>query len=210
MQSIKHYIWDFDGTLMDTYPNIIRYLRLAMQECGYDAPDNEIMEKMMDTIPATIQFYSEKYGIPDLKERYRAQYKQEATDSIRVFPGVPEVLRQIRKMGGSNYIFTNRGDSIYPMLEKAGILDEFEEIVTAASPEFVVKPAPDVILYLMKKYDGTPENTVMIGDRVCDLESGYRAGCKTCHLLTPTVPQYPECDFRVKDFAEMLTCLTNA
>lgn len=209
MHLLKHFIWDFDGTLMDTYPNIIRYLRLAMQECGFDAPETEILEKMMETIPHAIQCYSEQFCIPDLKERYRAHYRQEAKDPVRVFPGVPEVLRVIREMGGYNYIFTNRGDSIYPMLEKARILDEFEEIVTANSPHFVVKPAPDVILYLMKKYGGTKDDTVMVGDRVCDLESGYRAGCKTCHLLTPAVPQYPKCDFRVKDFYEMRTRLTN-
>lgn len=208
MQSIKHFIWDFDGTLMDTYPNIIRYLRFAMQECGHDAPNDEILEKMMETIPSAIRFYSEKFDIPDLYERYKRHYKQEATDPVDVFPGVPDVLRAIRKMGGCNYIFTNRGNSIYPMLEKVGILEEFEEIVTADSPNFVVKPAPDVILYLMEQHHGTKEDTVMIGDRVCDLESGYRAGCKTCHLLTPSVPQYPECDFRVKDFAEMLNRLT--
>ncbi|MBR5280049.1 MAG: HAD hydrolase-like protein [Clostridia bacterium] len=209
MHSIKHFIWDFDGTLMDTYPNVIRYLRLGMQECGHDAPDVEIMEKMMTTIGYAIRYYSEKFDIPDLKERYRKYSVQEATDPIRVFPCVPEVLRQIRKMGGYNYIFTNRGDTIYPILERAGIENEFTEIVTADSPQFAMKPAPDVILYLMEKYGGNNENTVMIGDRVCDLESAYRAGCKTCHLLTPSVPQYPDCDFRVNDFTEMLTHLSN-
>ncbi len=209
MQSIKHFIWDFDGTLMDTYPNVIRYLRLAMQECGYDAPYNEILEKMMENIRFAVDYYSEKFQIPDLHQRYLEQYKQEATDPVAIFPGVSEVLRQIRKMGGFNYIFTNRNDSIYPMLEQVGILQEFEEIVTADSPNFVVKPAPDVILYLMEKYGGTKENTVMIGDRVCDLESGYRAGCKTCHLLTPSVPQYPVCDFRILDFEDMLRKLSN-
>ncbi len=204
MKSMKHFIWDFDGTLMDTYPNVIRYLRLAMQECGHDAPYNEIMEKMMETIRFAINYYSEHFNIPDLHRRYMEQYKQEATDPVATFPGVPEVLRQIRKMGGYNYIFTNRNDSIYPMLENAGIAEEFEEIVTADSPHFVVKPAPDVILYLMEKYGGSKDDTVMIGDRVCDLESGYRAGCKTCHLLTPCVPQNPVCDFRILDFEDML------
>ena len=47
----------------------------------------------------------------------------------------------------------------------------------------------------------------MIGDRACDLESGYRAGCKTLHLLTPSVPQYPACDWRIKNFHEMLELL---
>lgn len=207
MKQMKLFIWDFDGTLMDTYPNIIRYLRQALQEFGKDASAVEIMEKMMDTILSTIEFYSKQYGIPNLHERYKAHYAREAQDPVLVFPGVPEVLQEIRRMGADNYIFTNRGESIYPMLEKAGVLEEFTEIVTAASPEFVVKPSPDVILYLMKKYGGTPENTVMIGDRVCDLESAYRAGCRTCHLLTPSVPQYPECDWRIENLFQMLDML---
>ena len=93
------------------------------------------------------------------------------------------------------------------MLERAGVRNEFKEIITSASPYFKVKPAPDSIVYLMEKYGGTKENTVMIGDRVCDLESGYSCGCRTCHLLTPAVPQYPECDWRITDFNEMLELL---
>ena len=87
--------------------------------------------------------------------------------------------------------------------------DSFEEIVLPGHEGFGVKPAPDAVLYLMEKYGGTPENTVMIGDRVCDLESGYNAGCKTCHLLTPAVPQYPPCDWRIQNFAEMLDLLAD-
>lgn len=113
-------------------------------------------------------------------------------------------------MGAMNLIYTNRGNSIYPMLEHSGITEEFAEIVNTAHPAFQWKPAPDSILYLMEKYGGTPENTVMIGDRVCDLEAGWKAGCKTCHLLTPSVPQYPPCDWRIRDFEEMLQLLQDS
>lgn len=207
MKNMKLFIWDFDGTLLDTYPNITGYLRSALADCGYDVPQTEILEKMMVTIPHAIHYYSELYQLPDLRERYNRYYAGEATAPVSAFPKVKEVLQQVQKMGAANYIFTNRGTTIYPMLERAGILGEFKEIVTAADPNFVVKPAPDTIFYLMKKYGGTPENTVMIGDRCCDLESGYNAGCKTCHLLTPAVPQYPACDWRIRDFGEMLTLL---
>ena len=50
--------------------------------------------------------------------------------------------------------------------------------------------AVTVINYLMEKYGGTVENTVMIGDRLCDLESGYNAGCKTIFLVTITPSDY--------------------
>ena len=207
MKNMKLFIWDFDGTLLDTYPNITGYLQRALADCGHDVPQTEILEKMMVTIPYAIDHYSQLYQIPDLRARYNTYYKEEATAPVAAFPQVKEVLQRIRELGAANYIFTNRGNTIYPMLEKAGILDEFKEIVTAADPDFVVKPAPDTIFYLMKKYGGTTENTVMIGDRCCDLESGYNAGCRTCHLLTPAVPQYPDCDWRIRNFGEMLELL---
>lgn len=207
MKNIKHFIWDFDGTLMDTYPNIIRYLKMALNDFGRDADDREIMTKMSVTIPSTIEYYSELYGLPDLIEHYRQYKANEPKDPIKIFPKVDLVLAKVREMGGTNYIFTNRGDTIYELLDRAGLSGEFAEIVTASDPCFKVKPAPDVINYLMEKYGGTVENTVMIGDRLCDLESGYNAGCKTIFLVTPTVPITPQCDWCINDFDEMLELL---
>ena len=207
MKDIKLFVWDFDGTLLDTYPNITGYLRKALLDFGYDVSQTEILEKMMENIPYAINYYSELYQLPDLQARYKSYAAAEKDALVVIFPQVKEVLKRINELGAGNYIFTNRGDSIYPMLEQAGILEEFKEIVTSASSNFVVKPAPDTILYLIEKYGGTTENTVMIGDRVCDLESGYAAQCRTCHLLTPAVPQYPPCDWRISNFAEMLELL---
>ena len=207
MKNLKLFIWDFDGTLMDTYPNTTGFLQRALKDFGHEVSCTEILEKMMENIPFAVEFYKEHFDLPDLWEHYHKYAAEEAEVPVSVFPLIPEVLKKVREIGAANYIFTNRGNTIYPMLEEAGILEEFEEIVTAEDPAFVVKPAPDSIFYLMEKYGGTPENTVMIGDRVCDLESGYRAGCRTCHLLTPAVPQYPPCDFRIEDFAQMLEML---
>lgn len=207
MKNIRLFVWDFDGTLFDTYPNIIGYLQKALRDCGYDAPYAEAMEQMLVNIPTAVRYYSEKYNLPDLNERFRHYKASEQTDPVTVFPKVKEVLARVREIGADNYIFTNRGDTIHSMLERGGILNDFREIITSASPCFKVKPAPDSILYLMNKYSASPETTLMIGDRVCDLESGYNCGCKTCHLLTPSVPQYPKCDWRIRDFSEMLEML---
>ena len=205
MKTMKLFIWDFDGTLMDTYPNTTRYLQTALRDFGYEVDQTEILEQMMNTtVTRSIRYYTDKYGLPELLERYSHYQTAEKTDPVRVFPYIPEVLRRVQELGAKNYIFTNRGSSIHAILERAGIAGEFAEIVTADDPGFVIKPAPDTILYLMEKYGGTRENTVMIGDRCCDLESGYSAGCKTLHLLTPSVPQYPKCDWRIRNFKEML------
>lgn len=207
MKNIKLFIWDFDGTLMDTYPNLTGYMYRALLDLGHDVPQVEILEQMLENVPHTIAYFAEKFGLDTLEEQYMKYYTAGANDPVKLFPGVKPVLKRVRELGADNYIYTNRGQSIFPMLESVGIADEFREVVNSASPAFVYKPAPDSIFYLMEKYGGTPDNTVMIGDRVCDLESGYRAGCKTCHLLTPSVPQYPRCDWQIKNFDEMLDML---
>ena len=207
MKNVKLFIWDFDGTLLDTYPFTTLCLKRALADYGYEISQTEILEKMMENIPYAVKYYREKFQLQELSAQF-AQYRaKEAESPVRIFPGVREVLKRVQEIGAANDIFTNRGKTIYPMLSQLGILEDFREIVTAADPAFVVKPAPDTFRYLMEKYGGTPENTVMIGDRRCDLESGYAAPCWTCHLLTPAVPQYPACDWRIKNFWEMLKLL---
>ncbi len=208
MKSIKHFIWDFDGTLMDTYPYTLKYLKAALCDFGQDVDESEMFEKMMlRTITYTINYYVEKFDIPELRQRFNLYYANEKNENILPFPNVVEVLDRIKSNGANNYIFTNRGDSIYPLLDKCNLRDKFTEIVTSAHPSFVIKPAPDAILYLMEKYGGTPKDTVMIGDRICDLGSAVSAGCKTIHLFTPALPQYPSCDWRINNFNEMLDML---
>ena len=79
MKNMKLFIWDFDGTLLDTYPNITGYLRRALLDFGHDVSQTEILEKMMVHIPHAIQHYSDLYQLPGLKDRYREDYAEEAT-----------------------------------------------------------------------------------------------------------------------------------
>ena len=207
MKTIKHFIWDFDGTLVDTYPNLVRYMALALSDFGITVEPDDILEKMLENIPYTIDFYTRRYNLTELSQRYDYHYSLGKSDAVQPFEGVITVLEQIQRNGGHNYIFTNRGETLDPMLDRLGLRDYFTEIIKAGDPEFEYKPSAKPILYLMNKYGGTPDNTAMVGDRKCDLESGYQAGCKTIHLLTPSVPQYPPCDWRISNFKEMLDML---
>lgn len=207
MKSIKHFIWDFDGTLADTYPNLVRYLTLALSDFGKTAEPVDILERMMENIPYAIQYYTQRYDLPQLKQQYDYHYSLGKDDSVRAFDNVTAVLDRIRQLGGNNYIFTNRGVTLDALLDRMKLRSYFTEIIKAGDPEFDYKPSPRPILYLMEKYGGNANNTAMVGDRKCDLESGYQAGCKTIHLLTPTVPQYPPCDWRISNYQEMLDSL---
>ena len=77
-ETLRHFIWDFDGTLFDTYPVIIRNLRTALGQFGRDADPVQAMGLMLDCIPAAMKYYAETYQIPleALNEAYQVCHRQ--------------------------------------------------------------------------------------------------------------------------------------
>ena len=56
MKHMKLFIWDFDGTLVDSYRYSASCMQRAIRDFGYDATEEQLMEQMLDTIPATLQY----------------------------------------------------------------------------------------------------------------------------------------------------------
>ena len=208
MEDIRHFIWDFDGTLFDTYPVIIRCMRKALAEYGRDCDPRDCMELMLDSIGVALDRYSARFGIP--REELTAVFdghKAAALKELEARPmeGARDALTAIVKKGGKNYIFSHRRTGeIRLFLEKYGLTALFEDILGPDSEGFAWKPAPDGILRLMERHGMAREDTVMIGDRDCDLGSARNAGIRTAHLICPAVPQTLDCHWKLKDLRQML------
>jgi len=208
METPRHFIWDFDGTLFDTYPVIIENLRLALGEFGFTCDSVEAMGLMLTNIPTARNHYADRFGF-DRKELESAylRHHRTATEQLRAQPmeGAREVLERIRDTGRHSYIFTHRhsGETL-AYLRKYGLDEFFRDIVAPDTEGFAPKPAPDAVLYLMEKYGMSPDSAVMIGDRNCDLGSGRNAGIRCAHLICPAVPETLECDWKLENLREML------
>ena len=60
---IKNVIWDFDGTLFNSYPYLAGALKDALAMHGIEEDLNAIIEKSMDCERAALEFFSAKYGM---------------------------------------------------------------------------------------------------------------------------------------------------
>ena len=211
LRGIKHFFWDFDGTLWDTYPVIIEDLRLSLKEFGFDCDPVEAMHLMLDTIPAARNHYADRFGIP--RDALAAAYGRYHALSVRElhsepFDDLPEVLEQIQSIGGNSYIFTNRKASeTCAYLEKYGLSRYFRAVMGSESQGFAYKPSPNALFHLMDMYGIETSEAVMIGDRECDLESGRAAGMHTAHYVCSLAPEMLRCDWRIRSFSEMLALL---
>lgn len=178
------FIWDLDGTLLDSYDVIVTSLQETYKEKGVDVSKKEILK---DVISHSVSFFilkmQEKYGIPfsDLKDRY-SLISGDKIKNIKLMDHALEILKYLNDNNIRNLVFTHRGKTTEGVLKNLGIYDYFEEIVTSLSG-FDRKPSPSGLKYLIEKYQLDKNKTYYVGDRALDIECADNARIKSILFL---------------------------
>lgn len=175
---LKAFIWDFDGTLYDTYPVMVDAVEQTLSDYGVTA-DKEMIYRVMKQ--RSTKELRETYSLTDdqFSPKFHA-YEESDSRISPPFKEAKEVLETIVKNGGKNYILTHRRTASTWTLLKQDNLDTFIEEVVGLDMDFPRKPNPTSLNYLIDKYQLTREETLMIGDRKLDIDAGYNAHVATC------------------------------
>ncbi|MBE5781772.1 MAG: HAD family hydrolase [Clostridiales bacterium] len=173
----QHFFWDFDGTLFDTYARITRAIQKALKDLGVEATYEEIFSKAKISIGKCLAHFTAPLGIEKdaCMAAYHAHAEEEPFDTILLYPGAREMLEEICRRGGKNYVYTHRGASAREVIALNGMEHLFADYVTSENG-FPSKPAPNALQYLMEKHGLKKDECIMIGDRGIDVESGLNAG----------------------------------
>lgn len=183
----KHFIWDFDGCLCNSYPHTAQVFYDAMTRPEIDHGGRTtppVWDELFLRLQVTWVYAREQYQMTEAENRYVQEHESDFTyePAPVMFDGIAEVLAEIKAAGGQNFLYTLRESTAIRKLEAEGLDPLFTDFVVRENG-FPGKPAPDAILYLMEKYNLDPAETVMIGDRDLDGRSGLNAGASGC-LLT--------------------------
>jgi len=188
MQEIA-FIWDLDGTLLDSYEAILAGIEETYRQ--FSLPYNK--EK--------VRTFILKYSVQDLLEQVakergldagllnqvRAQSLAEKNALVVLIPGAREVLAWANKQGIQQFVYTHKGDNAFTILRDLGLDSYFTEILTSQSG-FARKPSPEAATYLISKYHLKPERTFYIGDRTLDIDFAQNSGIQSINFLgTPAV-----------------------
>ncbi|ANZ58125.1 hypothetical protein BGL34_01660 [Fructilactobacillus lindneri] len=180
---MKNFIWDFDGTLFDTYPYMVTAFAKALRKNGIDPieinPDEIYAQMRIHSLGSAIIKFSALYGIDQerLLKDYR-NYEQDEVNLAKPFENVKQVLQLIVANGGKNGLLTHRDDQALHLLEKYDIKKLFTGLVTSKQ-SFARKPNPESLNYLIKKMNLEVNETAMVGDRELDVAAGNNAGVIT-------------------------------
>lgn len=178
------YIFDFDGTLMDTSAVILSTIKATVKELGLpersDAQCRTIIGIRTDE--AGHHLFPDA-GIDDAEfaRVFRANYARIRSNAHeRAFPGVIDTLCELHHRGKRMAIASSRReDSLHEYLGGLGIEGWFEMIVGAGSVS-KGKPDPEPVLHILHRTGADARTTLVVGDADVDIIMGNRAGCMTC------------------------------
>lgn len=179
------YIWDFDGTLFNTYPRMQAAFSEALARQGCPRPPEEVMAAIKRSVREAAERYARRYNLdrPRLIDEFHGIEHAMPPETIVPYDGAEAFLRAVIARGGRHFLYTHRDAAAMAALARWNMADCFSGAVTA-DDRFPVKPAPDALLNMLRAYAIAPESAVMLGDRDIDLDAAKNAGIAGC-LVDP-------------------------
>lgn len=177
MRKIDTVLFDFDGTIMDTNNVILMSWQHTFKTLENREEKEEILTATFgEPLEITMARFFPNVPLEESIEIYRSYQRDNFKGLITMFPGVEELLAEIKNRGYKTGLVTSRlKKTTLQGLEKYGIREYFDAIVTPEDTD-KHKPDPTPVLVALKKLDSKPENTVMVGDTLFDIKCARNAG----------------------------------
>ncbi|ACF45913.1 HAD-superfamily hydrolase, subfamily IA, variant 1 [Prosthecochloris aestuarii DSM 271] len=176
-------VFDFDGTLADSEESIMYAMECVARDFviagvdrarvkqGIGLPLQQGLEMALGLDPVKV---------PAAVELYRQYYNDVAFDKTRLFPGVKKSLERLVRNGVLLAVASSKSThGLEAMMRFLGLFDFFSFVAGAQDVERP-KPAPDMVKLALKVLDVRPQDCLVVGDTVFDIEMGQRASADTC------------------------------
>lgn len=181
-------IFDMDGVLFDTEKLCQDSWIAVAGERGLPGME-EIFPRCIglnanDSRQVVLGAYGQDFGYDDFRKRASEWFWEYIENNgLPMKPGVNELLRWLKENGWTvGLASSTRGESVRKCLERAGIRDYFEEVVTGDMVEHS-KPLPDIYLLACSRLGAEPAESYAIEDSPNGIRSAYAAGMHT--LMVP-------------------------
>lgn len=198
----KHLIYDFDGTLSDTYPCFTESVLQLLKDHGLSDTYESVYAKLKVSVGYALKCYDFGESAEALRQQFHVVHNELAPKMQALYPEAEEILRYAMAQGHKNYLYTHSGKIVKLLLEKWGIADCFEDIIDSTM-KFPTKPAPDALNYLCEKHSLDKKDCIMIGDRDIDTNCGRNAGMKGCLFDPEHYYDEADVDYRIENLLEL-------
>ena len=184
----KAVVFDLDGTLLDTVPDILDNINLMLKHFGYKTIDEETLKSYVGC--GARNLCARSIGLPvteaELDERllyYNRMYTSSESPKTRLFDGVGDMLRILKKRGYKLAIVTNKPQETTDKVYKNHLKEFGFDAVVGQREGVKRKPDKTATLDLLTKLGVLPENCYFVGDGETDVLTSVNAGTRGIAVL---------------------------
>lgn len=179
MTKINTVLFDFDGTIMDTNKVILQSWQHTFRTVeGKERPEEEIISTFGEPLHITMEKILPQIPAEEGIQIYRSYHRDKFKDLIEIFPGILDLLKELKARGYKTGIVTSRLRHTTEIgLEKYDMVKYFDTIVTCDDTD-KFKPDPEPVNIALERLGSKPEESVMLGDSMFDILCAKNAGAK--------------------------------
>lgn len=176
-------LFDLDGTLVDTAPDMVRVLielqlSRGVEPVDFDVARNYVSNGALALLRLAFPAATEAM-LRDLHREYLDRYEASVCEASAVFPGLGALLDQLDEHGTRWGVVTNKPQRMTaPLLDGLGLLERAVSVISGDTlPE--KKPHPAPLLLACEQAGSPPSKSVYVGDTELDIAAGRAAGMAT-------------------------------
>ncbi len=210
-------IFDLDGTLVNSLPDMAKAVNHVLAACGRPELDDTQVEHMVGNGAKVLleRAFAACGGIPDdglpphLAEFHR-YYQAHPVVHTTIFPGVTDTLATLKNAGLVLAVCTNKSSASTREVLKGLNLDQYFAVVVGGDDTPALKPDPVHINTVLNRLGLAADQTVMVGDSINDALAAREAGVP-CILVsfgyTKTSPHEMGAQLVIDDFRHLVPAI---
>ena len=190
------FVFDLDGTLLDTLPDLVVLTNEALAREGYPPRTREEIHSYVGNGVKALMYQAVPEGTgPEAAERamesWKALYHTYANDLTKPYPHVRELVADLRERGCKLGVLSNKFDEgVRQIMDQC--LPGLFDVMHGEGPDIPRKPDPTGLLRTIRELGSTPERTVYVGDSPGDVRTARNAGT---YAVAATWGYHDEGDF---------------
>ena len=173
-------VFDLDGTLVDTAPDLTNALNEVLTRRGYTAVPAETIRAYVShgarvMIEEALRLVSAEDNVDRMLAEFLAHYEANIAAESRPFPGAVAALDSLAAQGATLAVCTNKREHLSRLLLQALQIEDYFAAIAGRDTFAVSKPDPGHLTGTIALAGGNPSRAVMVGDSEVDLRTARAA-----------------------------------
>ena len=174
------FVFDLDGTLLDTLPDLVVLTNAVLRECGFpERTSAEILSYVGNGVKAlmyqAVPQDADEEAVEAAMSRWKELYPQYGYRLTKAYAGIPETVAELKRRGARLGVLSNKFDQgVHDVID--AYLPGMFHVKHGECADIPRKPDPTGLLRSIAELGSTPDRTAYVGDSPGDVAVSRNAG----------------------------------